>query len=283
MSKSPPRALIMAGIACLVALTGCANRVASDVSLPSPGSVEPKSSGADGINGATGVSGAGPSYTTSEAIVQGGNCQAGRCGQLTIRTVSFAGYPEMTQFIDMALSSMAFLDSDHVPPYRGLAQLSTFFKATSKSADEIVLQAKVVRHDPALVVVALSSYIFQGGAHGISAVQYINWFPVRNHVASLETMLIPGALPKFVDALREQHAQWLLRSKEAIGPDLKAFERAWPFKPTDNAALMPDGLRVTYDRYVIAPGSFGEPSITVPYSALKGILRPNYLEGAQGR
>jgi len=186
----------------------------------------------------------------------------------------------MTQFVDMALSSMGVLDSEHVPPYRGLAQLSTFFKTHAKPFDEIVLRADVLRHGPSLVVVGLNSYIFQGGAHGISAVQYINWFPVHNHVASLETILMPDAMPRFIDVLREQHAVWIAQNKEAIGPDLKAFERAWPFKPTDNAALMPDGLQVTYDRYVIAPGSFGEPSITIPYSALNGIVRPNYLEVA---
>jgi hypothetical protein len=270
----------VAGVTGLVVLAGCANRVGSDVSLPSVGSGHTKTSTASGLGG---VFGAGPSYTTSEAIVRGGNCQAGRCGQLTIRMVSFAGYPAMTQFIDMALSSMAFLDNDRVAPYRGLAQLGAFFKTTSKSSEEIVLQASVIRHDPAVVVIALSSYIFQGGAHGISAVQYLNWFPVRDHVASLETMLMPGALPRFTDALREQHAQWVLGNKEAIGPDVKAFERAWPFKPTDNVALMSDGLRVTYDRYVIAPGSFGEPNITIPYAALKGILKLNYLDLAQAR
>jgi hypothetical protein len=266
-----PRGLVLTGIGCLIALAGCASGGGGDVSLPSPGSVDPKTGNA--IPG-------GPSYTTAEALVRGVHCQGSRCGKLTIRTVSFAGYPAMTQFVDMALSSMAVLDSEHVPPYRGLAQLSAFFKTHAKPFDEIALRADVLRHEPSLVVLGLNSYIFQGGAHGVSAVQYINWFPVHNHVASLETMLMPDAMPRFIDVLREQHTAWVAQNKEAIGPDLKAFERAWPFKPTDNAALMPNGLQVTYDRYVIAPGSFGEPSITVPYSALKGILRPNYLEAA---
>lgn len=272
------RPLAALGLALLV---GCAAVPPGDISLPSP-AVKPAGS-ATPSSVASAVSTNGVTETRSERTIRGQHCISARCGQLTVRTLAFAGYPAITAFVDLALSTMATLDTDGAPPYRGLAEYEAYFRASAKPHDETVLEARVVRNDPALVVIELKSYIFRGGANGISAVQYINWFPTLNHVASLETLLIPGQMPRFVEALRRQHQAWLQSQRQAIGPDASAFRKRWPFKPTDNAALMPDGLRVTYDRFVIAPGSFGEPSLTIPYEALEGILRPNYLTVARTR
>jgi len=36
---------------------------------------------------------------------------------------------------------------------------------------------------------------------------------------------------------------------------------------------------IKYDSYQIAPYSAGQPELLIPYEALKGILRPEYLPG----
>jgi len=51
----------------------------------------------------------------------------------------------------------------------------------------------------------------------------------------------------------------------------------WPFQPAQNIALTDQGLLVKYNPYEVAPYSFGQPELLLPYSELRGILRPDYL------
>jgi len=90
-------------------------------------------------------------------------------------------------------------------------------------------------------------------------------------------MLLPKKMPAFEQALKKQHALWLKSNPQAIENPV-AYNKLWPFIPTDNAALLADGLALTYDPYTIAPYSFGRPTIMIPYSELKGILRPELLQ-----
>jgi hypothetical protein len=223
------------------------------------------------------VSDTGPAYATVQSKTQGMRCNAGRCGELVIDTVLFKDHSAFNEFVSLALASMAWTREDQIAPFRGLDQLHAYFVDHAHPDEQLTLSARILRLDADLVVLALSRYLFAGGAHGTTAVQYVNWLVSENQVVSLQTMLLPGQMPGFTEALRIAHEQWLVSQKDAIGTDVTAFRAAWPFKPTDNAALMPQGLQVTYERYVIAPGSFGEPSLFVPYATLQSILKPKVL------
>ena len=87
---------------------------------------------------------------------------------------------------------------------------------------------------------------------------------------------MPKKIPEFEQALKKQHAIWLKTNTEAV-QNPGAYDKLWPFVPTDNAALLSEGLALTYDPYTIAPYSFGRPTILIPYSELVGILRPELL------
>ena len=51
----------------------------------------------------------------------------------------------------------------------------------------------------------------------------------------------------------------------------------WPFQENDNYALTRDGMVIKYPAYSIAPYAQGEPEISIPYSELRGILKPELL------
>jgi len=227
------------------------------------------------------VIGKGPAYATMQSKTPGMRCKAGRCGELVIETVLFREQPAFNEFVSLALASMAWTRDDQIAPFRGLEQLRTYFVDHAQPDEQLTLSARILRHDADLVVLELTRYLFAGGAHGTTSVQYVNWLVSENQVMSLQTLLLPDQMPAFTEALRLAHEQWLVSQKDAIGTDVASFKAAWPFKPTDNAALMPQGLQVTYERYVIAPGSFGEPSLFVPYAALHGILKPHVLRLAR--
>ena len=207
-----------------------------------------------------------------------GRCANDRCANVHVRTADFPQHPDFTQFLTRSLLSMASVDTDSVPVSTVSAMLTQFEKNATPQTSEY-LQANVLRNQSDLVVVDLVHYIFSGGAHGDTTSQYVNWLPKTNQVASLETMLLPDAMARFDQVLREQHQIWLREQSNSID-DVKFFEQTWPFKPSDNAALMPAGLTVTYERYVIGPGSFGQPSLVIPYSKLGNILKPEFIKAA---
>ena len=203
-------------------------------------------------------------------------CKQRDCPSLKIRRVEFVGQSKFNAFLDQALATMAGVDQEFVPPYRNLKELTEYFMQTAKPRQTIDLQSDVVRATDAVIVVRLDSYLYNGGANGISATQYVNWVFTTDRLLSLESMLVPGAMPKYLSALKAQHTKWL--ATNPVRRDNPAnYDKVWPFVPSDNVALMENGLAVQYDPYSIAPGSFGMPVITIPYHDLQGVIRPEVM------
>jgi hypothetical protein len=288
----------------LVVVTACGGpKVASDITLPARNATTPQSTtsrfeaGAQRGGLTTAPITTAPITTTSSTPVietppelatkpinmafKGARCLNKQCGTLTIRSVAFNEFKDFSAFIDLSLATMASLDSDIVPPYRGLESLGVYFAETAKPKSDVVLEAKVLRNSPTIVVVALSSYIYNGGANGQSSTQYLNWLPDFNRLVGLQTMLMTDHMPKYIAVLAQAHQNWLEKNREAMG-DFEQFKKQWPFKPSDNVALLAQGLEVSFDPFTIAPKSFGEPKILIPYSQLEGVLRPEYVLIANG-
>ena len=272
--------------------------MASDITLPVRDATKPQSTTSRfGAGAQGGPMTTAPITTTSTSPVietppelatkainmafKGARCLNKQCGTLTIRSVAFNEFKDFSAFIDLSLASMASLDSDAVPPYRGLESLGIYFSETATPKSDVLLEAKVLRNSPTIVVVALSSYIYNGGANGQSSTQYLNWLPDFNRLVGLQTMLVADGMPKYIAVLAQAHQNWLEKNREAMG-DFEQFKKQWPFKPSDNVALLAQGLEISFDPYTIAPKSFGEPKILIPYNQLDNVLRPEYLLIANG-
>jgi len=57
------------------------------------------------------------------------------------------------------------------------------------------------------------------------------------------------------------------------------FVKDWPFQKTPNVALLKDKVVLKYDVYSIAPYSEGNVELSIPYSRLNGIIKPEWLPG----
>jgi len=222
-----------------------------------------------------------PAYATEMSKVAVNRCERSRCAELSVERVSFVDHERFNAFVDQALASMAWQSQSAVSPYQGLSGLSQYFRESAKAGEQLSLKTTVVRHSPAVVVLLLNQYRFEGGAHGESSGQYINWLLPQDRVVSLESMLLPGAMPAYTDVLKQAHTSWIASQVKAGSiEDAASFAQQWPFVPSDNAALMLDGLSVSYPRYAIAPGFFGEPDLSIPYAQLRGIIKPEILKQA---
>jgi hypothetical protein len=204
------------------------------------------------------------------------DCSSADCPSIKVKRLSFIGRDRFNNFLDQIMASMAEVDASNNAAFRNLGEFAAYFWKISKPGYQVVLEASVKRGDEDLVVVQLDSYIFTGGAHGVSTTQYINWLPQTDKILSLESMLLPKKMAAFEQALKKQHAIWLKTNPQAL-ENPAAYNKLWPFVPSDNAALLPEGLAITYDPYTIAPYSFGRPTILIPYSELVVVLRPELL------
>lgn len=276
----------------IVLMTGCSSsKVAPNITLPtrdstlnnipSPRTLAPTNLAPNATQSAQ--TEAGPALATQAISMafKGKNCLNNQCGKLTITSVAFTEFKEFSAFIDLSLATMASLDSNSIPPYRGLESLGEYFEETASPAKVVVLEAKVLRNSPTIVVMALSSYIFSGGANGQSSTQYLNWLPDFNRLATLRSIVITERMPQFIEVLKQAHQTWLMQNRDAMG-NMAQFLKQWPFKPSYNVAIMPQGLQFSYDPYTIAPKSFGEPKIFIPYAQMEGIMRPEFLRIANG-
>ncbi len=203
-------------------------------------------------------------------------CKGADCPVLNFKRLTFTGYERFNAFLEQTLLSLALVETNRDKAFRDLPELELYFFKTAKPRDELALASSVKYMSAQVVVVQLDSYIFTGGAQRISTTQYLNWLPKTDKLLTLETMLLPGKLPAFEEALKKQHALWL-RKNPLAKDDPAAYIKLWPFEPSDNVALLENGAAVTYDPYRLAPYSFGKPTIYIPYRDLKGILRPELL------
>lgn len=203
-------------------------------------------------------------------------CKGSDCPVLNFKRLTFTGYDRFNSFVEQTLLSLALVETNRDKAFRDLSELELYFFKTAKPRDEIALASSVKHISDEVVVIQLDSYIFTGGAHGISTTQYLNWLPKTDKLLTLEAMLLPGKVSAYEEALKKQHALWLKKNPLAK-EDPAAYNKLWPFEPSDNVALLENGLAVTYDPYRLAPYSFGKPTIYIPYRELKGILRPEVL------
>lgn len=204
----------------------------------------------------------------------------GDCPTLVVNSLVFPGHPRLTELVDHALALMTWVDNDSPAPYDTVRGLRDYFWKTAGSRDEIDLNAKTRYRNSHLTVVELHAGQYRTGmAHGITGTQFLIWRNDLQRAVTLDNLLLPGARPAFDAALQKAHTKWL-GNNPAAQEDPGNFRRLWPFVSSDNAALTDTGVVVKYQPYEIAPYSSGQPELLIPYSELKGILRPEYLPPA---
>lgn len=201
----------------------------------------------------------------------------GECPTLEVNTLVFAGNPELTELVDHALAMMTGINEDGRPPYGDIAGFEDYYWQVAGSRDSVLLAAKLRYRSKYLTVIELDSWQYlTGAAHGIGATQFLNWDNARSALVPLDHILTQGRRSEFDAALRHAHAQWLTQQPDAQA-DIDTWNRIWPFQASDNYAFTDQGIVVKYDTYELAPYSYGQPELLIPYSELDGVLRVDYL------
>jgi hypothetical protein len=122
-----------------------------------------------------------------------------------------------------------------------------------------------------LVSVLYKEYTFTGGAHGNNSSSSFNYDLDRGEMLELAHLFIPDSnyLKTISDYCSEtlkgrkiSDDDWI---KEGAGADKKNYS-TWN--------IVSDGLLVTFDSYQVAAYAEGPQEVVVPFSVLKGIIKP---------
>lgn len=193
-----------------------------------------------------------------------------RCASFKAEWLSFPAQPAL----DAALRQVA------EAPQGGdvesaLHRLGEGFLADAAAAGEPweqVLKASSLPGLNDVSVIDTENYSYTGGAHGMTAVAYVNWDRRLGRVLKLADVILPGQEPAFWREAQRAHQVWVRGHDDAA-----ALGEGWPFGKTENFALKPDALVLKYQPYAIGPYSEGTPEIRLDYARLGSVLRPEYL------
>lgn len=200
----------------------------------------------------------------------------GTCPRFEVDSLVFPGKPALTAYIENTLVKLIQADLD-IKEKHTLATLEQAYWAMAGSRDEVILAARTPYRNTAITVVELTSYYYpSSAAHGMTQVQFVNWDNQAQRALTLKDMLLPGKQAAYDGLLRQAHQRWLA-DNEAARDDPNNYQRMWPFQASDNVGLSDQGLQIKYNSYEIAPYSSGQPVLVIPYTELKGILRPAFL------
>ena len=119
----------------------------------------------------------------------------------------------------------------------------------------------------------ISSYVFTGGAHGMPYSEYLIFDPSTKKQVRLDDMLQTGKKPRFKALAYEAYKTWV----KTVDEDLNSYEKNWPFTLDDNVTLTDKGIDIRYQHYAIGPYAYGMPVLSIPYSKLRGVIKPHFM------
>ena len=138
------------------------------------------------------------------------------------------------------------------------------------------IRTEVVRHDPNYLSLLRKYVNYSGGAHPNTVHVYLNYDPAKHREIFLDSLLLPGSKAK-LNAIAEQ----IFRKNEKLSPaeslkDKYFFEND-TFKLNENFTVTDQGLKFLYNPYEIKAYVYGITELTIPFSQLKAIAKPNSL------
>lgn len=138
---------------------------------------------------------------------------------------------------------------------------------------ELMVKPDYIGHVNSFEMFKVDAYIFTGGAHGMPYSEYLIFDMNTKKQMRLEDMLVAGKKSGFKALAYDAYKTWV----KTVDKDVVNYEKSWPFTLSENITLTDKGVDIQYQHYDIAPYAYGMPVLSIPYSKLRGIIKPNFL------
>lgn len=119
----------------------------------------------------------------------------------------------------------------------------------------------------------IHSYVFTGGAHGMPYSEYLIFDQQTKKTIQLADMLQPNKKSRFNALAYSAYKEWV----KTVDEDVASYEKSWPFTLSDNVTLTDQSIDIRYQHYSIGPYAYGMPVLSIPYSQLQGVIKPQFL------
>ncbi|HEX5678948.1 MAG TPA: DUF3298 domain-containing protein [Alcanivorax sp.] len=207
------------------------------------------------------------------------NCSGDDCAKVAVDLVLYEGHPELNQAVRRRMVQQLAGGEDQGPPPASLEETAERFLSTAAEIPgegargwELSGESRQLGRWKGLLTVAIDSYEFTGGAHGLPVTRWLNWDLAAHRPVSLGQVIQPGQEDAFEQAARRAHDRWL---EKEVDSD-QDFRQAWPFQESSDFRLTRKGLVLHYNVYSIAPYVMGQPTLTLPWKDLEGVIREEY-------
>ena len=134
--------------------------------------------------------------------------------------------------------------------------------------------AKILRQDSSILTLETGGYVFKGGAHPASSINFINW-----NTKSNKNILLDDILVKDYQTHLNEIAEGIFRHTEKLADTsslaVNYFFKGNKFALNNNYSITPLGLRFLYNQYEIKPYAAGITSIFIPWAQIKFLLKPH--------
>ena len=139
---------------------------------------------------------------------------------------------------------------------------------------EAMITGEVLLDRQTLVTVSIDSYVFTGGAHGMTKTQQLVFDAATGKQLVLADFFSPGfesALDQLIER-RFRQMKGLTPTEVLNGQKGGLFENA--IHHNENFAVTGSGIRFVYNQYEIAPYVVGQIIIDLSFDDLKRVLKP---------
>ncbi|NDP20343.1 MAG: DUF3298 domain-containing protein [Paludibacter sp.] len=146
--------------------------------------------------------------------------------------------------------------------------------------NEHVLSGFSLLSDKNIYVYGIERYVYMGGAHGLETRNYINF--------NLKTGNVINESDLFVNNYKNELAELIKRRIIEESKETKNTKNSEPIisledtdfwtdsiKPNGNFYITDEGINYVFNPYEIAPYYLGETEVTIPFSRLTNLLKPN--------
>jgi len=265
----------------LLALSACDNGPEQDAGQPADKADPAGEPAAPRDGGSTTAAPTDKLQTRQETLRRrADNCSGDDCAKVAVDLELYEGQPELNQAVRRRMvQQLGGSGENQEPPPESLEEAAERFLTTAEEIPgegsrgwELSGESQQLGRWKDLLTVAIDSYEFTGGAHGLPVTRWLNWDLAAHRPVSLGQVIIPGQEDAFEDAARRAHDRWL--DKEVDSDE--DFRQAWPFQESSDFRLTRKGLVLHYDVYSIAPYVMGQPTLTLPWKDLEGVIREEY-------
>lgn len=136
--------------------------------------------------------------------------------------------------------------------------------------------------DRKIYVYGIERYVNMGGAHGLETRNYYNFDLKTGKLITENDLFKPNFKSGLSELIKKRIVEQSKEEKEDKNTEpIISIEDTdfWTdsIKPNGNFYITDEGINYVFNPYEIAPYYMGETEVTIPFSRLKGFLKPNNI------